>query len=176
MIQIIGKGGFGREVASFSDGDIAMYENECKGISGNIGTIIAIGDGEARKKIVAQFPGLQYTSFCKGKTYGEIKIGEGSIICPGTILTVNVTVGKHVIINMNCTIGHDTVIGDYCSIAPGVNICGNVTIGENVFIGANAVIREKVTICKNAIIGAGAVIVKDITTAGLFMGSIGRKK
>jgi sugar O-acyltransferase (sialic acid O-acetyltransferase NeuD family) len=175
MLQIIGKGGLGREVASYTDGEISVFENECNGIRGDIGTIIAIGDGEVRRRVVSKFPGIQYTVFNAGQKFGKVDIGEGSIICPGTKLTTDIKIGKHVLINLNCTIGHDCVIGDYASIAPGVNICGNVTIGDGVFIGANAVIREKVNICRNAIIGAGAVIVKDVTTAGLHLGAINRK-
>ena len=45
-----------------------------------------------------------------------VQIGEGAIIYPGVILTVNIKIGNHVIISGNCGIGHDTAIGDYSSV------------------------------------------------------------
>jgi sugar O-acyltransferase (sialic acid O-acetyltransferase NeuD family) len=173
MLQIIGKGGIGREVASYTNGEYFAYEHECPGIREDIGTIIAIGDGAVRKKMSERFRHLAYTRF----TAPDIRIGKdcnvgfGTIICPGCILTVNVNVGKHCLINLNCTIGHDCFIKDFVTISPGANISGNVTIGNNCYIGSNAVIRDKITICDNVIIGAGGVVVKDITLPGVYVGN-----
>lgn len=52
----------------------------------------------------------------------KVKIGEGTIICTSNILTVNIELGSHVIINLDCTIGHDVKIGDYSTILPSVNV------------------------------------------------------
>jgi UDP-3-O-[3-hydroxymyristoyl] glucosamine N-acyltransferase len=35
-----------------------------------------------------------------------IDIGMGTVICAGNILTTNIVLGKHVQINLDCTIGH----------------------------------------------------------------------
>jgi sugar O-acyltransferase (sialic acid O-acetyltransferase NeuD family) len=173
MIQIIGKGGIGREVASYCRDEYATYENECIGIRNDISTIIAIGDGVVRKKITEQLPDLKYTSFFAGNVWRarDCSIGDGVIICPGSILTVNVTMGIHCLVNLNCTIGHDCVIGNYVTLSPGANISGNVTIGDLCYIGTNAVIREKVNICSGVTIGAGGVVVKDITEPGVYVGN-----
>lgn len=45
-----------------------------------------------------------------------MEIGNGTIIYPGVILTVNTKIGNHIIIIGNCGIGHDTVIGNYSSV------------------------------------------------------------
>jgi sugar O-acyltransferase (sialic acid O-acetyltransferase NeuD family) len=171
MIQIIGKGGFAREVASYCRDEYMMYENECAGIRPDVGTIIAIGDGTVRKKVVEQFPELKFATFITGSTSRSNTIGDGTIICPGTILTIDISIGRHVIINLNCTIGHDCVIGNFVTISPGANISGNVTIGDLCYIGSNAVIREKISICDNVVIGAGGVVVKDITWPGVYVGN-----
>lgn len=91
-----------------------------------------------------------------------ISIGEGSIITAGCIVTVNVEMGKHVILNLCCTVGHDTVIRDYCSFMPGVNISGEVNIGECVYVGTGAKIINQVHVGQNTIIGAGAVVSKSL--------------
>ena len=174
IIQIIGKGGIGREVAGYVravDMKPVMFEHDCEGIQKNTATVIAIGDVNARKRMFAQFVHLDYFVLMAGKSYGSNAVNKGAIICPGTILTTGITIGRHVIINLNCTIGHDCVIGDFVTISPGANISGNVTIGNGCYIGTNAVIREKITICDNVVIGAGGVVVKDITEPGVYVGN-----
>jgi sugar O-acyltransferase (sialic acid O-acetyltransferase NeuD family) len=174
VLQIIGKGGLGREIAGYASaiGIIpSLFEYECNGMKNYENTVIAIGDAEVRKKIAERFSDFHFSSFEAGKNFGTNKIGKGAIICPGTILTVNIKIGDHCIINLNCTIGHDCVIGDFVTISPGANISGNVTIGNGCYIGTNAVIREKISICDNVIIGAGGVVVKNITEPGVYVGN-----
>ncbi|EIW00674.1 sugar O-acyltransferase, sialic acid O-acetyltransferase NeuD family [Thermoanaerobacter siderophilus SR4] len=91
-----------------------------------------------------------------------LTIGEGSIICAGNIITTNIKIGSHVIVNLDCTIGHDVVISDYATILPSVNISGNVSIGEGCSIGTGSAIIQGKKIGEWSIIGAGAVVVDDI--------------
>ncbi len=176
MIQIIGKGGFARELASYIqystiDTSFEMFENECAGIKEDIDTVIAIGDGSVRKNISERFASLKWGKFNDGFSVGENKIGKGAIICPGTVITCDVIIGEHCLINLNCTIGHDCIIGDFVTISPGANISGKTTIGDLCYIGTNSVIREKISICDNVVIGAGGVVVKDITEPGVYVGN-----
>lgn len=92
----------------------------------------------------------------------DIEIGMGCCIMAGNILTTCIKVGNGTLININCTIGHDTTIGEFCEICPGVHISGNCKIGNEVFIGTGAVILPGITIGNNAIVAAGAVVTKDI--------------
>ncbi len=92
----------------------------------------------------------------------SVKIGKGSVICPGVRITVDVSIGAFAIINLNATIGHDVKMGDFVSIMPGVNVSGNVTIGDGVFIGSGATILQGLTIGEGATVGAGAVVTKDV--------------
>lgn len=90
------------------------------------------------------------------------QIGEGCIICAGSIITVNTKIGRNVIINIDCTVGHDVVINDYATIYPSVNISGNCNIGECVEIGTGSQIIQGKSIGSNSIVGAGSVVIKDI--------------
>lgn len=171
MIQIIGKGGFAREVASYQADMVEFFEHECEGISSAAPTIIAIGDVQVRQRMVQKFPHLKYVIRNNGANWRNVISGEGTIICPGSQLTVDIKIGRHVIINLNCTIGHDCFIGDFVTFSPGANVSGNVTIGNSCYIGSNAVIRDKITICDNVIVGAGGVVVKDITEPGVYVGN-----
>lgn len=91
-----------------------------------------------------------------------VSIGEGSIICASNTITVNITIGKHVILNLDCTVGHDAIIGDYSTVLPSVNISGSTNIGKLVSMGTGSFLIQGVSIGDNSIIGAGAVVVKDI--------------
>lgn len=176
-MQIIGYGGFGRELEAYMD-DLAhvaqiFKDNECAKLkcAGNRDAVISIGDEEIRARIAEEMPGQCWGVINLGKAYGNCYIGEGCIICPNTILTTNVTLGRHCLVNISCTIGHDVTIGDFVTINPGVNISGNVIIGSNCNIGSNAVIRNGIHVCDDVIIGAGSVVVKDITEPGIYVGS-----
>jgi sugar O-acyltransferase (sialic acid O-acetyltransferase NeuD family) len=174
-MQIIGNGGFGREVAAYCDAanlSIFQFDNDKHiGISHERDAVLAIGDEEVRDRIVSDRPLQCWGVLNFGRMFGKCHIHSGCIVCPGTILTTNVTLGRHCIVNINCTIGHDVLIGDFVTINPGVNISGNVSIGANCNIGSNAVIRNGVTICDDVVIGAGSVVVKDITEPGIYVGS-----
>jgi acetyltransferase EpsM len=92
----------------------------------------------------------------------NVKILEGTSIAQGCILTINIEIGKHTIINIGCTINHDCKIGNFVTISPSVKIAGNVIIEDEVFIGIGATIIEKITIGKGSFIAAGAVITKNV--------------
>ncbi|MFT9371803.1 acetyltransferase [Paenibacillus sp. T2-29] len=89
-------------------------------------------------------------------------IGEGSMVFEGAVLSDNIKIGQHVIINRSVNVSHDAVIGDYVTIAPGVNLAGNVTIDEGAYIGIGASVREKRHIGCWSMIGGGAFVKEDI--------------
>lgn len=138
--------------------------------------IVAIGDPKARAKIVAEHPEFNYVSvIASDSVYGGNRIGKGCIICPGTIITTNVTLGDHVQLNLQTTVGHDTILGDFVTTAPGAKISGNCKIGNRVYIGTNASIKEKIDICDDAVIGLNAGVVKNIVEAGTYVGTPAKK-
>ena len=89
-------------------------------------------------------------------------IGDGSIVYPLVTLTTGITVGRGVLLNAACSIGHDTVVGDFANINPGARIAGGVRIGAGAFIGIGATIIEGITVGAGAIVGAGAVVIRDV--------------
>lgn len=104
-----------------------------------------------------------------------IEIGEGTVICMGSILTTNITIGKHVQINLDCTIGHDVSMEDYATLAPGVHVSGCVHMGKRVYIGtgANVINGSKgkpIVIGQDAVIGAGACVTQSIPPGETWVG------
>lgn len=132
-----------------------------------ISAVCAIGNAETRKRVIEKikanqnidFPNLVDPSVIMS---GKVVMGEGNIICAGNILTVNIEIGDFVIINLDCTVGHDTQINSYVTIYPSVNISGYVKIGLCTEVGTGSHIIQNKEISMHSIIGAGAVVVKDI--------------
>lgn len=128
---------------------------------------VAIGNPILKKSILQQItnPNVIFTTLIHPNVLigkDSVTIGEGSIICAGTIITVNVDIGQHVILNLQCTVGHDTRIGDFSSFMPAVNISGEVEIGECVYAGTGAKIINRLSIGENTVVGAGAVVSKSL--------------
>ena len=105
----------------------------------------------------------------------SVEIKEGAIICPQSIFTSNIKVGKFFHCNYKSAIAHDCRIGDFVTLAPGVLVNGNVTIEDEVYIGAGAVIKQGVTIGKKSIIGMGAVVLKDVSEGTTVVGNPARE-
>jgi acetyltransferase-like isoleucine patch superfamily enzyme len=100
----------------------------------------------------------------------NLHIGEGSFIGAYSILTTNIKIGKHSILNRGNHIGHDCSIGDYFSAMPNSVVGGNVKIGDGVYMGSCSNIREKIKISSDCVIGMNAAVVKDLTIPGTYVG------
>ena len=100
----------------------------------------------------------------------HVRIGEGSIIASGAQLTTDIVIGRHVLINLNVTVGHDSSILDFSSIMPGANISGQVLVRKASLIGAGANVLNGIVVGENATVGAGAVVVKDVENATTVVG------
>jgi sugar O-acyltransferase (sialic acid O-acetyltransferase NeuD family) len=110
-----------------------------------------------------------------------IEMGAGTVICAGCILTTNIVLGRHVQINLDCTIGHDVRMDDYTTLAPGVHVSGWVHIGKRVYIGTGAVILNgsqgrPVVIGDDTVIGAGACVTKTIAQGQVVFGVPARQR
>jgi len=149
----------------------------------SIHAIVAIGDPSIRKQVVQRitnprilFPVLVHPSAVIGL---NVQVGEGSVVTAGCRLTVDIEIGKHVLLNLNTTVGHDVVLGNFSSVMPGVHLSGYVKVGESVLIGTGASLLQHVHIGSNSIVGAGAVVNRsvkdDITVAGVPARSIFKK-
>lgn len=133
----------------------------------NISLVISIGDPKIKHKILKKisnsfidFPTIIHPN--ASISNDDVQIGEGTIICEGTIITCNIKIGKFVILNLMCTVGHDTSIDDYCAFMPSVNISGEVHISESVYVGTRVKIINLLEIGENTIVGAGAVVSKTL--------------
>ena len=137
--------------------------------------LITVADPKTRNKILKKLPkNTKFFTFIHPTALimsDDIEIGEGSFIGAYSILTSNIKLGKHSLLNRGCQIGHDTVCGDFLSMMPGSIISGNCKIGNQVYIGTNSSIREKIKICDDVTIGLNTGVVKNIEKKGTYVGS-----
>ena len=97
----------------------------------------------------------------------NIKIGEGSILCPFVTITSDVTIGKSFQANIYSYVAHDCVIGDFVTFAPAVRCNGNIYVQDHVYIGTGVIIHQgkpnkPLVIGKGAVIAAGSVVTKSV--------------
>lgn len=127
---------------------------------------VAISSPEIREKVYTRLfqNGIEPISIFSDdiQKLSSVEIKEGAIICPQSLLTSNIKVGKFFHCNPKCSVAHDCSIGDFVTLAPGVLINGNVTIGDSVYIGAGAIIKQGIKIGKNSVVGMGAIVLKDV--------------
>ncbi|RTY74262.1 NeuD/PglB/VioB family sugar acetyltransferase [Flavobacterium sp. LS1R10] len=149
-------------------------------IHSGISVVMAIGNPDVKKMLVEKifnekilFPNVFHPSV--DLTNLSNKFGKGIVICSGTFVSLNVSIGDFVSINVNCTLGHDSSIGNYASLMPAVNISGNVHIGNEVFMGVGAVTNNDILIHDNVTIGAGSVVLKSINYPCVAMGNPARE-
>jgi sugar O-acyltransferase (sialic acid O-acetyltransferase NeuD family) len=128
---------------------------------------ICIGDSQARKAVYSKLKNNPFiafpTLFAKDAQYSQyVEFGKGCIICLSSVITVNINIGDFVIVNWDCTVGHDSALDDFVTLYPSVNVSGNVHIGSCCEIGTGTNIIQGKSIGANSIIGAGSVVTKNI--------------
>ncbi|WP_432467951.1 acetyltransferase [Agarivorans sp. Z349TD_8] len=89
----------------------------------------------------------------------SVKLGENSIIFPGTIIEPFCNIGDNNILWSGATICHDCIIGDHNFIAANATLGGKTYLGNSCFIGFNATIIQQLEITDETLIGAGSVVV-----------------
>jgi acetyltransferase-like isoleucine patch superfamily enzyme len=77
-------------------------------------------------------------------------------------MTTNPRVGRHVIVNLSCSLSHDVVLEDFATLACGVHLSGAVTVREGANLGVGVNIIPGVTVGEWSIIGAGSTVITDI--------------
>jgi sugar O-acyltransferase (sialic acid O-acetyltransferase NeuD family) len=198
IFSIYGYGGHAREVASQMQQfikkngfDLEFYvddqyaNNYAKPISkfnpekGSM--MVAVADPLIREKMIKNLSKeTNFFSFIHPTALvldnDNINIGEGSFIGAFSVITTNVNIGKHSILNRANHIGHDTIIDDFLSMMPGSIISGNVKAGKRLYIGTNSSIREKLNICDDVIIGLNSGVIKSIVNPGIYIGNPAKYK
>lgn len=193
---IIGASGHGKVVAdiaikmnkwqsiAFLDDDESIKTSMSLEVIGKIGDafkykdeasfFVAIGNNDVRKKVQEKLmeEGLNVVSLIHTSAVigTDVEVGIGSVVMAGVVVNSSSRIGKGCIINTSSSLDHDNVIEDYVHISPGVRTAGSVGIGKGSWIGIGSVVSNNVNISSGCKVGAGAVVVKDITEPGTYVG------
>lgn len=128
--------------------------------------ICSLGVARVRKKVIEKIrnSNIKYATLIDpdARIYKGASVGKGSIICGGSILAIDTKVGDHVVVNLNCTLGHDDIVENYCVINPGVNVSGKVIVRECSDLGTGMKAIQGLSIGPNTTVGAGSVVLRDI--------------
>lgn len=137
--------------------------------------IVAIGSPRVKKTVVNQMLALGTPQFAVLTADSVLKsqsvsIGAGSIIAAGCILTTNIIIGEHCILNRQATLGHDIRMGDYSVVAPQSVLSGNVTLGNGAEVGANASVLQDILLGEGSLVAMGAAVIHNVDPNTLVAG------
>ncbi|TNH27633.1 acetyltransferase [Micromonospora orduensis] len=128
--------------------------------------VIGVGSPAARRRIddrLRQFGLPAATIVHPGAEIGpDCSYQEGFVAAGGVRVTTNVSIGRHVHLNLNVTVGHDCLLGDFVTVNPLAAISGSTTVGSGVLVGTTAAVLQKLTVGADSTVGAGACVVRDV--------------
>jgi sugar O-acyltransferase (sialic acid O-acetyltransferase NeuD family) len=135
---------------------------------------VAIGNNATRKKVQEKLEeeGMSVVKLIHPSAVigTDVEIGMGTAVMAGVVINSSSRIGNGCILNTNSSLDHDNVIENYVHISPGVRTAGSVSIGKGTWLGIGSIVSNNVNVCSGCKLGAGAVVVKDITEPGTYVG------
>jgi sugar O-acyltransferase (sialic acid O-acetyltransferase NeuD family) len=181
-VIIAGAGRFGREIRAWLETyggyDIIGFVDDISGAPEVLGRIVdhqpvpeaeyvvAIGDSAGRLKVgrLLEQRGarLAMVRSPHALVAHPFRPVPGLLLMGASDVSTNVSLGKLVLIQGFCALGHDATLADGVTVSSHVFIGGGAAIGEAVTLHPHSTILPDVRIGDGAIVGAGAVVTKDV--------------
>lgn len=138
--------------------------------------VVGVGNPTVRERLVAAAVAAGLTPSRRlihpDASVGEdVKFGPGTVVCAGVRVTTNVRVGEHVHLNLNATVGHDSVLEDFVTVNPLAAVSGDVILERGSTVGTTACINQGLTVGAGSMVGSGAAVIKDVP-AGVTVGGV----
>lgn len=137
--------------------------------------VIAIGEPSIREKVYnrLRIHDIRFGNVIDPKAVisKRLELGEGTVIIGHTSVNIGCVIGKNVLIQSNCSIGHDIHIGNHTVISAGFLPGGGTRIGASTYIGLGTIAKENSIVGNNSIIGMGSVISREIGDEVIAMGN-----
>lgn len=102
--------------------------------------------------------------------HSTARVGEGVHLFPATVVDMEVTLERNIVLNTGCIIAHHTAVAPHCYFGPGVRVAGITEIGKCCFVGIGSSIVEKISIGEGCVIAAGAVVTESTQPNSLMAG------
>ena len=103
------------------------------------------------------------------------KIGEGSLILPGTYIGPFSEVGICTVIRPGTVLAHHDKIGDFNWIADGCTFGGGVTCGSHCFLGLGTTVRNEISVADYTFTGAKSCVINDTLKDSAYVGVPAKK-
>jgi len=131
--------------------------------------VLCVGRGPARAALVDRLAGLGVTSGRYARVIhhsveipDSCRVGAGSILLAGVVLTTDVHLGEHVVVMPHVTLTHGNRVGSFATLCAGVALGGDVNVGSGAYLGMNASVRERIRIGQGAVLGMGSAVLQDV--------------
>ncbi|WP_433392441.1 acetyltransferase [Micromonospora sp. KLBMP9576] len=128
--------------------------------------VIGIGDPRVRRAVDQRITGHRPPAASlvhPDATVGpETVHGPGFVVFAGARVTTNVVIGRHVHLNQNVTVGHDSTLDDYVSVNPLGVVSGDCHLAEGALVGTAAAVLEQLRVGRDSTVGACACVVRDV--------------
>lgn len=140
-----------------------------------VSVVLGIGFPDVRNAVAERYraAGFHFPALVHPAAVLDARVsslGLGCVVTAGVVVSCDVALADHVLLNWNVTIGHDTTIGTGSVVNPGANIAGDTTIGRGVLVGAGAQVLQGVQVGDGATVGAGAVVTRDVPAGSTVTG------
>lgn len=89
-------------------------------------------------------------------------IGRGTYIGAYSLMSDNVKIGRHCVIQCFNDIGHDVLIGDFVSIGAYVFLGGGARVGDFSIMHTKSSVIPNKTIGKNCMVGINSVVMRNV--------------
>lgn len=140
--------------------------------------VVAVGDPSLRLRIAESLTnrGVRFANVIHPSvTMGfDVRWGTGCMFFPNAIVSTNVTIGNHVLLNSQSMVGHDAKVGDGCTLCGHAEINGHVTLGKACFLGSHASVLPNAHVGDRCVIGAGSVAMRSVEEGTTLFGVPGR--
>jgi sugar O-acyltransferase (sialic acid O-acetyltransferase NeuD family) len=203
-LYIVGAGGFGREayawasqhpdcgqrweIDGFLDDNadaLAAYGRFARihpltghlVLPGNL-YVCGLGKPDMKEKLLAPLlaAGAEFPPFIDPSVRlgSRVRLGRGVVLCPGAIITTDVTIGDFVLINLNSTVGHEASVGDWSTLSAQCDVTGGAKIADRVFMGSRATVIPGKSVGSRTVVAAGAVVMTDVPADVIVAGNPAR--
>lgn len=141
---------------------------ETVGLYPNAKIVICVTLGSTRARLVTRLRELGVTD----DRYARLlhpsvevsrtcRVGVGSIIMAGVVMTADVTVGRHVVIMPNATLTHGNRIQSFVTVGAGAALGPGVRVGEEATLGMNSSVRDRVRMGERSVLATGSALLRD---------------
>jgi len=143
-----------------------LEEMSSRGLKLAVNAVGGIGNPESRIRVFERLTLAGYTFpyliHPKAVVEPSAHIAEGVQILPLAYIGSDTRIGFGSIINYGAILSHDCSIGEYVNLSPGATLAGGVIVGDRSQIGMRATVNLDLEIGQAVRIGNGATIKKNV--------------